>query len=389
MRRLAEAMRDPASTAGLDAAGWSGLITAARAEQMIGSLAHRLEGQAMPPAAARILEDARASAAQWRQAALWEAEMARRALAPLGIPVVLMKGTAYVAAGLDAGIGRSIGDLDIMVAREALDAAEQALLAAGWEWVKPDPYDDAYYRDHMHELPPLIHRERDRMIDVHHTILPLTARQTPDAGGMLSAAIPLPSNSVRPEPFDDACGVAQDKLRPVGRSRGTLVPAPRVSTALDTNGMGGAGPGPGTSEGLLIFSPEDMFLHGVAHLFADGDLAGGLRNLWDQDRLLRQFAPVAGFWARLGDRARHHQLAPHLALALRLARAVYGTPVDPALAGRWRWSDALYLRRLTVRDGWGRQRRPVTRLAFYVRSHWLRMPPAMLARHLWTKWRKG
>ena len=38
------------------------------------------------------------------------------------------------------------------------------------------PYDDAYYRDHMHELPPLIHKERDRMIDVHHTILPLTAR---------------------------------------------------------------------------------------------------------------------------------------------------------------------------------------------------------------------
>jgi len=23
-----------------------------------------------------------------------------------------------------------------------------------------------------------------------------------------------------------------------------------------------------------------------------------------------------------------------------------------------------------------------------VRSHWLRMPPLMLARHLWTKWRK-
>ena len=374
MRRLAEAMRDPASTAGLDAAGWSGLITAARAEQMIGSLAHRLEGQTMPPAAARMLEDARASAVQWRQAALWEAEMARRALAPLGIPVVLMKGTAYVAAGLDAGIGRSIGDLDIMVAREALGAAEQALLAAGWEWVKPDPYDDAYYRDHMHELPPLIHRERDRMIDVHHTILPLTARQTPDAGAMLRDAIPVRECdplAVRPE-----------------RSRGTGEGPEGVSTALDTNGMGGAGSGPGTSDGLLIFSPEDMLLHGVAHLFADGDLAGGLRNLWDQDRLLRQFAPVEGFWARLGARARHHELAPHLALALRLARTVYATPVDPALAGRARWSDALYLRRLTVRDGWGRQRRPFTRLAFYARSHWLRMPPTMLARHLWTKWRR-
>jgi len=44
---------------------------------------------------------------------------------------------------------------------------------------------------------------------------------------------------------------------------------------------------------------------------------------------------------------------------------------------------------MTARDGWGRPTRPVTRLAFYIRSHWLRMPPAMLARHLWAKWRKA
>ena len=46
-------------------------------------------------------------------------------------------------------------------------------------------------------------------------------------------------------------------------------------------------------------------------------------------------------------------------------------------------------RRMTARDGWGRQTRKLLRLAFYIRSHWLRMPPLMLARHLWVKWRKG
>ena len=39
---------------------------------------------------------------------------------------------------------------------DALDAVEAALIAAGWEWVKRDPYDDDYYRRWMHELPPLI-----------------------------------------------------------------------------------------------------------------------------------------------------------------------------------------------------------------------------------------
>ena len=29
--------------------------------------------------------------------------------------------------------------------------------------------------------------------------------------------------------------------------------------------------------------------------------------------------------------------------------------------------------------------RPFNRLGFYIRSHWMRMPPLMLAKHLWTK----
>ena len=324
---LTQVLRDPSIAATLDAEHWSGLIAAARAEQIVGTLAHRLDGLPTPDSVARILADHRASAAQGRTAALWEAEMARRALAPLDVPVVLLKGTAYVAAGLKAGQGRSIGDLDILVPREAIDTVEAALLAAGWEWVKPDPYDDAYYRQWMHELPPLIHRERDRMIDVHHTILPLTARVTPDAGALIADSIAL-------------------------------------------------------ENGLRVLNPEDMICHSVAHMFADGDLAGGLRNLWDIHCLLDEFASD-GFGGRLSKRARLHGLTREVARALRLREALYGDGTDLTLV------DRLFLRRLTARDGWGRQTRKLTELGFYLRSHWLRMPPAMLARHLWTKWRKG
>src|SRR3546814_20826851 len=96
----------------------------------------------------------------------------------------------------------------------------------------------------MHELPPLIHKERDRMIDVHHTILPLTARQTPDAEAMIADSVAL-------------------------------------------------------GDGLFVLSPEDMVLHCVAHLFADGDLAGGLRNLWDFHCLLEDFGSDALFLSKL------------------------------------------------------------------------------------------
>ena len=74
-----------------------------------------------------------------------------------------------------------------------------------------------------------------------------------------------------------------------------------------------------------------------------------------------------------------------VARAVRLAHRFYGTPSG------WSGSnaaDALYRRRLLARDGWGRATRPLTRLGFYVRSHMLRMPPAMLARHLWVKARR-
>ena len=332
-RLVAAALVDPVSTAGLAPAEWTGLIAAARAESLLGSLAHRLAGSPQPPVVAALLADARDSAGEGRRRALWEAEMARRALAPLAVPVVLLKGTAFVAAGLDAGVGRSIGDLDILVPRASLDMVEAALRDAGWEWVKPDPYDDAYYRRWMHELPPLIHRTRDRMIDVHHTILPPTARPKPDAAALI----------------DD-------------------------SVTLDG--------------GLRILSPPDIIVHAAAHLLADGDLAGGLRNLWDIDRLLREFAGAEDFWTRLAAQAARHGLLRETSRAVRLAARLFETPVDARLAGGGVAADRLYLRRLLARDGWGRATRPATRFGFYVRSHWLRMPPALLARHLWIKARR-
>ena len=323
---LARVLADPVEAQALDGDGWTGLIAAARAEQLAGTLGHRLKGLDMPHAAGRLLADARAAAAQGRTAALWEAEMARRVLRDM--PVVLLKGTAFVAAGLQAGVGRSIGDCDILVPRERIEEAERALLAAGWEWVKPDPYDDHYYRRWMHELPPLIHRDRDRMIDVHHTILPLTARITPDVGALLADSVAL-------------------------------------------------------ENGLRVLSHADMLCHAAAHLFADGDLSGGLRNLWDIHCLVED-----GGTAGLAERAMLHGLTRPMARALRLSHDLFGTAV-PVEHRQLRAGDRWYRARLLARDGWGRPVRPLLRQAFYLRSHGLRMPPAMLARHLWIKWRKG
>ncbi len=359
---LVAALRDPVSTASLDANGWTALLTIARAERLIGTLAYRLEGQKLPDAVAAILADERTNGEYQKRSALWEADCARRALADYPGKVVLMKGTAYAAAGLRAAEGRHIGDLDIMVAREDLPQVEAALLTAGWEWVKEDAYDDAYYRDHMHELPPLIHKERDRMIDVHHTILPLTARPTPDAAGMLEASKPLPFRG------GDGGGGSPHRLR--------LADSPRPNLSPE-------------GEGLSVLSPTDMACHCTAHLIADGDLAGGLRNLWDMHCLLTEFvAADADYYPALKSRAEHHELWSAIHRAARLAHQLYGTEIPK----EWRsrdYQDKWFMRRLTARNEWGQQIRKFIRLIFYIRSHLLRMPPLMLVRHLWVKWRKN
>jgi len=322
--------RDAASLASRD---WDGVIGVARAEAMLATLACHLEAADLPPHVASLFADQRAAAKVATAQALWEAEMARRSLDPAGVEFVLLKGTAYAAAQLPCAAGRQIGDLDILVPWHDIGRAENLALLDGWEWVKQDAYDDAYYRDHMHELPPLIHKSRDRMIDVHHTILPRTHRVTPDALALVGDAIQTP-------------------------------------------------------DGFRILNPADMVCHCAAHLIADGDLQGGLRNLWDFHCLTRDFSAAdPGFWSALDRRVAMHGLGAAVHRAARLARDIYGAHL-PDGWDRHDPTDIWFRRRLLARDDWGRATHFLLQQGFYIRSHWLRMPPVMLARHLWTKWRK-
>ncbi len=326
--QLVAALRAPATLAALPAEAWPSLLSVARAEALLGTLAHVSASQPLPPAIAALFAAERAATANAHRLVLAEARRCRSTLAAIGVQPVLLKGTAYVAAGLSAAQGRQVGDVDILVPRDRLDACEAALRGAGWEWLKPDPYDDSYYRRWMHELPPLLHRDRDRILDVHHTILPLTHRARPDAAALLTDAVV-------------------------------------------------------TKEGFHLLSPQDRIIHCAAHLIADGDLAGGLRNLWDMHCLLRDVVD----WDGLAARAEHHQLWPELHRAMRLAMALYGTPI-PKRYDNWDRQDKWYRQRLLARDDWGRETRGFVRFIFFIRSHWMRMPPLLLTRHLWTKWRR-
>jgi len=350
---LLRVLRDPSTAARLDWTEWADLIGSARHANLLSRLAWLLDrapGMDALPERARVqLRASRPVAGHHERMIRWEVERIACALRGLETRIVLLKGAAYVMASLPAGQGRLATDVDILVAKRDIRAVETALMSAGWEAVKLHPYDQRFYREWAHELPPLKHATRRTVIDVHHNILPVSGRLHPDADALLGAAVPLePADAGRPIPT-----------------------------------------------GLLTLSPEDMVLHNAAHLFQDGDLGGSVRDLVDADALLRDFAArVPGFWDRLLVRARLHSLERPLFYVLRYANRLLDTPVPSAVSAALTGPpviaveimDRLVSRALLPMSGthgsWGEES---ARLLLYIRSHWLRMPPGSLLMHLSKK----
>lgn len=345
---LTRVLLAPESVHRLGPAEWDLLMRQARRAGLLPHLQKVLAGagalDAAPAAVRRHLDTARAVARRLRQALDWELSRIRAALAEPDTMPVLLKGAAYAAGGLPVAEGRLFGDVDLLVPRDRLARVEQALLEHGWAPMKLDPYDQRYYRQWMHEVPPLEHVRRQTVIDLHHTILPLTARFHPDPALILAAA------------------------RPAEQAAGFLVPA-----------------------------PADLVIHCATHLFHEGETDRALRDLLDLDGLLRHFGRLEpGFWKSLVPRARALDLARPLFYGLRYTRRLLGTPIPDevmaAAAGEappWPVRLAMdWLASEGFRPKHASCRGPLTPLAhflIYVRGHWLRMPPHLLLPHLLRK----
>ena len=337
---------------GLRPSYWDVTVRQARAAGLLARLCVRLDAddrlQQVPERPRQHLLAARILAQRHAEQTRWEVGRINEALAAVGIPAVLLKGAAYLMAGLPAAQGRVFSDIDILVPHGALGDSERALRLRGWVGLDADPYDQRYYRQWMHELPPLRHALRQTVIDVHHTILPPTARLKPDAGRLLADALPL-----------DGC------------------------------------------DDLYVPCPADLVLHSATHLFHEGEFGHGLRDLVDLDDLTRHFWALDGrFWTTLLERAREMDLRGPLHYGLRYAQRFLDTPVPAEVSATLRAAgpglfarplmDALFDRALAPQhrscDDFAT---PGARWLLYVRSHYLRMPLRLLLPHLARKaWKR-
>jgi hypothetical protein len=332
---------NPDSATTLTLQEWRCVLGLARCEGLLGILAHALDldSRSLPQRVHNILHEALCEAAYSHQLARWECVQLARDLADVDAQVVLLKGTAYAVAGLPCAPGRQAGDLDILVARARLGDVEAALQAKGWQSEAQTRYDAHYYRAWMHEIPPLKHQTRVMELDVHHTLLPLTGRIHP-----------------KPEVL--------------------LAHAQKIA---------------GTR--FYHLSLPDLIIHASVHVLQDGDLTKGLRTLVDVHRLVCAGAEMPGFWGDLVAHCAAHGCGKPVRDALQLCQKWLNTPLPadlmtslaPARAKLWQplWS---WLANKRLQDPEGLSTRGwLARNYFYMRAHWRKMPPLLLARHLLIK----
>ena len=87
-------------------------------------------------------------------------------------------------------------------------------------------------------------------------------------------------------------------------------------------------------EGLSVLSPADMVLHSAAHIFRIGDWANALRDLSDQDLMLREFGAQPGVWESLLNTAEALKLQTTCYYCLHLVKQYFDTDIPPAIAQR-------------------------------------------------------
>lgn len=339
---LIEALRTPTDVSAWPLARWDLLLRQARQADLLPRLAWLLRATDtwldIPEFARFHLESAEVLADKQRHALTWELVEIARALADLPGPVILLKGAAYFAMRLPPHHGRLFGDIDLLVPRAQIGAAEAALMLAGWEGEHHSAYDQRYYRQWMHEIPPMRHIKRLSVIDLHHAILPLSAR--------------IKSNST-----------------------------PLFENARPVTGF----------VNLFVLGPADMLLHSATHLFTEGEYKHGLRDLVDLDSLIRHFSIDPGLWPELEQRARTLNLGRPLYYALRYCKAALDTPIPTELGTRnappfASFMDALFGRALAPEHpSCGDTLTGLARWMLYVRGHWLRMPLYLLVPHLFHK----
>ncbi len=324
-------LRSPESVSAISDEQWNAVVEQGRKNQLLGQLAARLRKAGVfdrvLPAVQRHLILAELTAKRRAEAAAWELAGLRRAI-DSSIPVVVLKGCAYEAAGDTNASGRLFSDVDVMVPRQHLDAVESSLISVGWKPSRVDAYDQAYYRNWMHELPPMEHVRRHTVVDLHHAINPTISRHYVDPAMLMNTLV-----EVKP--------------------------------------------------GIFVLSPTDRVIHCALHLLQEGESKKLLRDLFDLYLLLEQHQTGQDGLTGLYFRARQLNVEDLVKVAVGAAHTVFAEESAQAQEGGWLAVSVVHAAlHANGNKTWSGE---LAGMAVMAHSHWMKMPMHLLVPHLLRK----
>lgn len=175
-QNLVDIIKSPALLAHFSLAQWNDLVFILRREKLLARVYLLLDEQSLthviPQPALRHFSNAVRMSKKQALVARKEAENLTASLANKARYLVFLKGAAYSLSNSPAALGRIYSDIDIIVPKKNLKGIEEFLTVFGWYSEELDDYDEHYYRQWAHEIPPMCHSSRGTVLDIHHNLVP-------------------------------------------------------------------------------------------------------------------------------------------------------------------------------------------------------------------------
>ena len=258
---------------------------------------------------------------------------------------MFLKGAAYVLSDDPVHRGRTFSDIDLLVRKSQISQVEQKLMVYGWFQDEKSDYDQHYYRNWIHEIPPLSHAVRGTVLDLHHNIVPPVSGRAPDTELLWQELI--------------------------------------------TKGSG-----------VSYMCPAGLSLHSLVHLFFQEEFSHGFRDLSDLNILFTHHGTEAGYWETLLSLAHNTGFGRETFFAVRYCQYFFNTQIPQFVTDSLEQYKPTSLK-LTLLD-WAFKKILVPHHSsckesgfnlannlLFVRGHLLKMPLHILLYHTFNKTVQG
>lgn len=318
---------------------WETAIRVLRHDGLLARTSFQLEKQGLvnnlPHYAQKHLSNAAKLAEKQQSSVVYECNQITKSTNKTSTKFYLLKGAAYVFCHNNTSLGRTFGDIDLLVDKSQISRIEGTLLLHGWLHDDLDDYDNTYYRQWAHEIPPLKHASRGSVIDLHHNLVPPVSGRAPKIELFTENAI--------------AC------------------------------------------DDFYVLRPAAMTLHSIVHLFFNEEFPHGLRDLNDIHLLITQYESDS-FWQDIYTLATTSGFTVELYLACRYSQRFFQTNIPEKITIKLEetrtnrlsilfW-DFIFSRVLdTKHPMYATWTKSFAIFIALVRGHYLKMPLPILIRH--------